>query len=156
MPNHGKGGRPRKPNEMHSLEGTGRKDRGTKQVVKLVSKQDRVSMKPESILPEDHPVFKRIAQVIESYGMENGLDSMLVSAIVSHWEIYCEAQQLYKTEGIEAQVGRKMAINVMNEQIIVLHKLMTEFGLTPSSRSGLHAKEQAEVDPLDDVMQGFN
>ena len=141
MPNHGAGGRPKKPNSLHVLEGTARADRGTDVVVSIPEDQ---AVAPKDINWES---FKRdeMFDMLENWVVHMTgaakIDSILLTMMTDLLEVYAEAKAIGDTRGMGATIDR-------------FHKLAREFGMTPSTRDSMVKAAEPENNPIKDVMAG--
>ena len=128
MPNHGKGGRPKKPNSIHQLEGTGRNDRGTDVVLELPKTQSKAPSYIQFSKQCDRKVmFKMMSDWTVSMTGAAQIDSIMLSMMSDVLAEYADAQaeRDWKKSG---------------QMIDRFHKLSREFGMTPATRD-MFAKE---------------
>lgn len=112
MGNHNSGDLPKKSIQEHKLDGTYRPDRhnGWEQ-------EKPVLVKPQGFIDDDFctsrkVTFNRVAKLLKEQGQTTETDSMFVSILVETICQYNEALQIIRTEGINASVGRKNAVQV--------------------------------------------
>ena len=152
-------GRPRKPNELHIYEGTARQDRGTDLIVQI---EGDLAQPPALLSFEDDfdrdQVFKWLSDWALNVTGAAVIDSLMLSALVDQYEIYSLSKKDVKERGMMLQGEKGQYVNQslynMNTALDKIHKLMREFGMTPSTRSGLSAQKQIDVDPMDNLMKG--
>lgn len=140
MPNHGQGGRPKKPNSLHVLEGTARNDRGTDQLMEI---PQELATEPElydfSNFNRDETFTMMKDWVIAAAGAAT-IDSILLTMMTDQLEVYAAAKADGDVRGMGAVIDR-------------FHKLAREFGMTPSTRDTM-VKAAAEESPMKSIMAG--
>ncbi len=132
--------RPKKPNELHILEGTARSDRGTDVVMQI---PDELAVEPRlqdlTTIDRDETFSMFKEWVIAATGAAK-IDEIMLSMMVDQLEIYAQA----KNEG---------DVKTMGMTIDRFHKLAGSFGMTPATRSVLVSKA-TEDDAMSDIMSG--
>lgn len=152
MPKHGKGGRPRLPDETKKLKGTLRKDRTAKQKPVFTGKADCPPWLGERAALE----WERVAPQLERLGMLTVADLAMFAAYCQAFGDYVDLTveignleaTTFKTpkghmQSIPQVTQRREAYRQMKE-------CAREFGFTPASRSGIDLMiETGEVDEPD-------
>lgn len=159
MPNHGAGGRPAKPAELHRLEGTGREERGNDIVLSIASANETVHVDAPEWLTEvnsqidNAEYFDKFHRMVQRVFVHSDVDAHVVAMLISQYDIYVQAQQRVLADGIDATVGPKdiLAVYVMDKTMKNIIALLREYGLTPSARTG-KIKDQPEQDPMKDFL----
>ena len=132
--------RPKKPNELHILEGTARSDRGTDVVMQIPDELSNEPKLKELTTVDRDDTFNMFKDwVIAATGAAQ-IDEIMLSMMVDQLEIYAQA----KIDG---------DVRIMGLTIDRFHKLAREFGMTPATRSTLVSKA-TETDPMKDIMDG--
>ena len=153
--------RPRKPNELHQLEGTARADRGTDVTVQLDGDvaDPPVLINFESGIDRDE-IFKVLSDWTIHITGAAKVDGLLLSALVDQYELYSISKQDVKERGVMLQGDKGQYVNQsvynMNTALDKIHKLMREFGMTPATRGAVKASNQMEKNPISDIMEGFD
>lgn len=145
------GGGSKKSVEELKLLGTYRADRHANI---LVATEDRVRVKPQShVLAEKsiinrEEIFDYFADVLHKQGMTQEVDSVLLSQLVEAQAIYLTALAHFKSDP-QAMFGRKLASVAALEAAREVRIILTEFRLTPSSRTiSLDEKSKPTADPI--------
>ena len=152
--------RPRKPNELHILDGTARADRGTKDLVKLEGDTAQVPVLVDFADEFDRErTYDLLCDWVVKVTGAAQIDGLLLSATVDQYEIYAKSKKDVQENGImlpSAKGGEYVnpALYNMNTAMDKIIKLMKEFGMTPATRSQVKASDQMDKDPLDNIMQG--
>ena len=140
MPNHGAGGRPKKPNSLHVFEGTARGDRGTDQL--MVIPED-LAVEPVQYNFEEFSrddTFTMMKDWVISATGAAHIDSILLTMMTDLLEDYA----LCKAEG-----------DLKGKGVIIdrFHKLAREFGMTPSTRDTM-VKTAVEENTMKSNLEG--
>ena len=90
--------------------------------------------------------WKRVTVEMEAVGMLTHLDRAVLTAYCEAWALWLEAMQDVRARGVEVQGSRKSRIKnpnlvIASDWLKHLHRLATELGLSPASRT------RVQVDP---------
>ena len=152
--------RPRKPNELHKLDGTARSDRGTDVTLSIKGSTADVPVLIDFSEEFDREaVYGVLCDWVVSITGAAKVDGMLLSMLVDQYEIYSISKRDVKERGTMLQGDKGQYVNHslfnMNKALDNIHKIMREFGMTPSTRTAVKAADQMDVNPLDDIMKGI-
>ena len=144
-------GRKKLPTKLHILKGTDRKDRTNPSEPEPELK---IPTPPEHLSEYALKEWNRITAELELIGLLTELDrtelAMYCQAygrIVKYEKIVAEKGELYKTPNGSVQLSPAMW--VINKAMEQCHKYLTEFGMTPSSRTKVSGKKkEIENDPF--------
>lgn len=144
--------RPRKPNNMKLVEGTYREDRAN-----LKEPQPKVETVkvPSWLSPKAKTIFMSLREKLMDSRVLTSLDANALELLADAYYEYREARRQVKKEG---HIYKSTTKN--GDQLIRTHpsvyiadaawkrvqKMMSEFGLTPASRSKVSAEIDQEVD----------
>jgi len=139
----------------HMLDGTYRSNRHTG-----LLQENPMQVEPEHYIKDSEhktELFTRFAELLHSEGLTSGqVDSLYVSQIVDLYDAYTQAAEFYRSEGVGAKVGNKLAINLMMELQKELRVLLGEYSLTPSTRAAKartkDTPDEAKEDPVADFL----
>lgn len=151
-------GRPRKPTALHKLEGTYRPDREPKH---QPTPDARVPDCPADLAGIARETWMHYAPLLGSAGL-------LTLADEAGFRLFCEAAALYDEacrvladEGLTyttptGQVKPRPEVGIRDVAVRDMKSLMTEFGMTPSSRSRIHVEPPAATEPSewDEISDG--
>jgi P27 family predicted phage terminase small subunit len=148
-------GRKRKPTEMLKASGTYRDDRhANKMTLPLGSPTPRASVGDIS-----RDAYEFIAGRLTNIGVVSEIDTFALQMFSDAWEDYIAAREVIRRDGptytTTTNTGDIMfrprpELAMMNNAWDRLKKIIPEFGLTPSSRAKIDAKD--EVQDIDDLL----
>ena len=156
MPNHGKGGRPRKPDEVKRLQGTLRKHRITPNQPVFTG----TAKLPVWLQGHAREEWKRVAPQLRALGMLTAVDLAMFAAYCQAFGDYIDLTvrlgNLEVTtmttedvkERVAAQVHARSVATQRRQAYQQMRECAREFGFTPTSRSTLRLI--AEAVPTDD------
>ena len=139
-------GRKPKPTNLKLIQGTYRPDRANPS-----------EPKPKAIIPpcpkflqgDARKQYGKMAKKLARIGLMTELDDMALSMLCQAWAEYLEATEQVKKSGI--LVKSPNGFPVLNPYLIVANQalkkvrsLLSEFGMTPGSRSRIHAAATSE------------
>lgn len=142
--------RPRKPTNLKLIQGTYRK-----------SRENPNEPQPEICIPEP-PGFltdraleewHRIAPILESMGLLSKVDSMALAAYCAAVARLWLAEEQLKVEGLTVtnERGRRIKnplVDVANAAAKQISMFASQFGMSPSTRSGVKAMQPEKENPL--------
>lgn len=101
--------------------------------------------RPRGMAPKPRKAWDEIAPDLERVGVMTGWDTFALRLLVEHYTIAIEAVGELREMGLFAPardgVKKNPAATVFKENAVAALRVMTEFGMTPSSRSKLHLPE---------------
>ncbi|MGB9780630.1 phage terminase small subunit P27 family [Caldanaerobacter sp.] len=122
---------------------------------------NRNEPKPEVGLPkcpswlpkEVKKKWKELGQKLERIGLITKVDDMAFMMMLMHWYLACEAAKAISQEGLITKDSkgrpRKNPLHqVLRDHSDSLKSYLSEFGLTPSSRSKLNVPQPEEQDDI--------
>ena len=154
-------GRPRKPTALHELHGTGQPSRMNQLEPVLAA---RMPDKPGWI--EEDPLasalFNQVSQYVHNMGVATEVDGLGLALMADQLSIYIEMRKKIREEGtiitVMGSQGQEVTkahpcLPQMSTTLGSIHKLMREYGLTPSSRGNVSVVDNASpVDSLEDFL----
>lgn len=132
-------GRKPLPTELHELNGNpskidieARKDAEPKPI-------KGTPPKPKSMSKDANETWDYLCKHLEQMGILAESDQMAISMLCKNWSLLLEAECHINDEGsiidVNGQLQKNQWFKVKEETEKTIIKLLTEFGLTPSSRS---------------------
>lgn len=104
--------------------------------------------RPRGLAREPRKVWDEVAPDLERVGVMTGWDTFALRLLAEHYALAIEAVTVVREEGltVDGRDGPKKhpAATVFKENAVAALRVMTEFGMTPSSRSRLHLPEGGE------------
>ena len=150
--------RPRKPSHLHVVEGTARKSRMNKNEPKLATKRPKM---PSGMSAKAKKTFGDVCDLLEQMGILTIADGMAL-------ELLCEAYAEWKdfSDMVQAEGGVYRSAGANGTELVKAHpavamradawkrvkSMMSEYGLTASSRTKVSAEQPASSDPLDEYL----
>ena len=142
------GGQNRKSVVELKASGTFKNHRHGKSETEEVEKPDS----PDWATKED--VYKGIVGYLEETKTSRKQDHIEINHFCLCYVAYIQAQEVFERDGVNAKVGRKLAINVMAELQKEMRMFLAEYRLSPSTREKALPKDVS--DDLSSVLAGFN
>ncbi len=149
-------GRKNKPPELKIVQGTFRKDRDGKKPTK---RKKLTKMTPPYFLDEEaKKEWKRIAQPLVDMGLLDEFGLMGLAAYCTNFSRWIAAEKdidehgrSYTTVGRNGEKMRRQNpdVAIANEAMKLMKGFLSEFGMTPATRSKVIIKEQEEEDPME-------
>lgn len=134
-------GRKPKPTNLKLIQGTYRSDRANPSEPKP---RAMIPPCPKFLQGEARKQYAKMAKKLARIGLMTELDDMALSMLCQGWAEYLEATDQVKKSGI--LVKSPNGFPVLNPYLIVANQalkkvrsLLSEFGMTPGSRSRIHA-----------------
>ena len=147
-------GRPRKPHAIKVIEDSRWKD--TDSVPKL---DPAIPTMPNHILKNKiaSQEWKRVCPLLKKAGLLTLVDRAALSAYCSAWALYCEAEKSIQSDGIIVVTSFGLqsnpAVNIAQKAMSMMAKYLTEFGMSPSSRTRVAISgEQESGNSFDDLL----
>lgn len=149
-------GRPRKPTAIKILEGN-----PGKRPLPNEPRFRPMDFQPPSWLDsEGKKVWKFLAPELEKLNLLSQADYMAFVALCQTWAIWISCQRFLKKSGMtfstpNGYVQQRPEVSISHKVLDQLKSLLTEFGLTPASRSriSLPPAEEGE-DPMEALLSG--
>jgi P27 family predicted phage terminase small subunit len=103
--------------------------------------------------------WKNMGEQLVKLGLLTTIDRAAFAAYCVVWARWIEAEQALKTTGpvVRSTSGTPMLspfYTVANQSLSQMRAYLTEFGMTPSSRSRTSVAGEAKTDPLEDFLFG--
>lgn len=136
---------PRKPTNIKLVQGTFRKDRVARNEAKPTIEIPPV---PEHLSDIAKVEWGRISQDLAQLGLLSRIDRSALCAYCDCWGDYIESSKLCATtEGKDRKVIKTAAGNLIENpyysikkrSLELMHKYLTEFGMSPASRTKIDA-----------------
>src|SRR5512142_2510195 len=139
-------GRKPKPTNLKLIQGTYRVDRANPS-----------EPKPRAVIPpcpkflqgEARKQYQKTAKKLARIGLMTELDDMALAMLCQGWQEYLDNTEQVKKSGM--LVKSPNGFPILNPYLIAANQalkkvraLLTEFGMTPGSRSRIHAAETSE------------
>ena len=139
-------GRKPKPTNLKLIQGTYRPDRANPS-----------EPKPRAVIPpcpkflqgEAKKQYQKTAKKLARIGLMTELDDLALSMLCQTWQEYLEATEQVKKSGILLKSPNGFPVlnpylTVANQALKKVRSLLAEFGMTPGSRSRIHAASTSE------------
>lgn len=166
-------GRPPKPTALKLIEGTARPDR----INDREPEPPQGEIKPPKwLVGRSKRLWNEIAPVLDEMGVLTTADPHALALLCDAYAEYLDARAVVKKEGATYQTSRVLGqlytesgeevplVNTMVRQrpeVAIasdawrrIQRMMSEFGLTPSSRSRIKASPKEEIDPFEEFLGG--
>lgn len=151
--------RPRKPVEQHLRDGTYRPSRHSGGTLPV-----EIPAMPPDLSPAAQAAWNTITTGLERAGLVANVDGAALRLLCESWETYLEASDDVRRNGILTPYTNKAgatnqvvnpAVKVRSESWRQIYLMLRQFGLTPSSRTGLSVIERTDDgDSIADIL-GF-
>lgn len=143
-------GRKPKPTNLKLIQGTYRQDRANPSEPKP---KPVIPPCPEFLQGEGRKLYQKTAKKLARIGLMTELDDMALAMLCQGWTEYLEATEQVKKSGILVKSPNGFPVlnpylTVANQALKKVRSLLTEFGMSPGSRSRIHAA--ATSDESDD------
>ena len=139
-------GRKPKPTVLKLIQGTYRSDRANPSEPKPCA---MIPPCPKYLQGEAQKQYKKMAKKLARIGLMTELDDLALSMLCQAWSEYLEATDQMKKSGM--LVKSPNGFPVLNPYLIAANQalkkvrsLLAEFGMTPGSRSRIHAAATAD------------
>lgn len=148
-------GRPPKPTALKQLAG----NPGHRPLNNTEPQFERTLPKcPTFIKGEARREWKRVVIELFDAGLLTSIDRAALAAYCQAWARWVEAEKritengyTFKTEsGYQQQTPW---VGIANSALDLMRKFMSEFGMTPSSRSRVKVEKPKEVDPFEEFVK---
>ena len=139
-------GPPKKPTSLKLIQGTFRKDRVS---VNEPRPKTAIPPVPEHLSDEAKAEYARVSQDLAQLGLLSRIDRAALAAYCECWADWVEATRFCSTtaDGQSRKVVKTAAGNIVENPYFsikkrsaeLMHKFLTEFGMTPASRTSINA-----------------
>ena len=146
-------GPPKKPTNLKLLQGTFRNDRAVENEPKP---KTAIPPVPPHLSDEGKVEWGRVSQELYSLGLLSNVDRAALAAYCEAWADFVESSKLCRTEaGQDRKVVKTNNGNfienpyytIKKRSMEIMHKFLTEFGMTPASRTRIGAVPKEDVKP---------
>jgi P27 family predicted phage terminase small subunit len=149
-------GRRPKPTKIKLLQGTQRSDRINRQEP---DPKSEIPACPKHILGESRREWKRITKELGAIGILTRVDRAAIAAYCDAYGRWTEAACKLSEEGllVKAPSGYPILnpyLSIINSALDQMRKFLTEFGMTPSSRTKINVAKKNE--DKDDAARFFS
>lgn len=139
-------GRPRKPTYLKVLHGTYRPDRAPKNEPQP---DPSTPSCPKWLHPEAKREWRRIVPHLERLGLLTQVDRAALAAYCQLYARWWEAERAIKAHGLtqvteSGYVAQRPEVGIANSAIKQMRAYLSEFGLSPASRSRIDAPTAPE------------
>lgn len=112
---------------------------------------------PSWLTPAEQSEWKRITRELRSMGLLTSADADAIAVYCQVAVRYQQATKEIQEKGltVESPNGYPIinpALSIVNKCIMQMHKMLSEFGMTPASRSRIQVPEAATEDPFDEFL----
>lgn len=147
-------GRKPLPSNLKSIKGTARKGRENKDEPRP---DTHLPSPPEHLSREALVEWGRITEQLYQLGLLTEIDRAALAAYCQTYGRWAQAEADIATEGMTVEttngnIIQSPLVGIANKALELMHKYLTEFGMTPSSRSRVAAKK---ADAEQDEWAGF-
>lgn len=156
-------GRKPKPTKLHVLNGNPSK-LNLKDREELEPKpKPTIPERPEWLTGEGEKMWNKLMPELERIGLMTVVDGEAFTAACQSWSIYVQCQKFLTESGFTYEYENKAgAVNeIERPQVKIGQKALdhfksfiTEFGLTPASRTRIQIKPQDTDDEMDGLLSG--
>lgn len=141
-------GRPPKPSHLQIISGTFRPDRKSKSEPKP---KLAIPLCPPHLNEEAKREWHRMAKELFTLGLLTKIDKAVLAAYCQSWALWVEASEELKKTGLVLKSPNGYPIQspylaIMKQAMKDMQSQATEFGLTPASRSRIHAQPVEKED----------
>ena len=153
----GKQGRKPKPTQLKVLEGNPGKRRLRKDEPQPKAK---LPGPPAQLSAEAKREWWRLGKQLATLGLLTNIDRAALALYCQAWARWLEAEKALKTYGVMVKSPNGFPMQspylaVANKAMEQIRAMLTEFGMSPSSRTRVHAAPQAdEEDELERWLRG--
>lgn len=135
-----KTGRPRKPTNIKLVEGNFRKDRAFENEPKP---EIEIPQVPPELSDEAKVEWGRVSQELAQLGLLSRIDRAALAAYCENWADWLDAMQQVRQYGkvIKSPTGSVFEnpyFSIKKRCAELMHKFLTEFGMTPASRTRIN------------------
>ena len=114
---------------------------------------------PEYLDEVGQAEWNRMGVELHKLGLLTTIDLSAFAAYCQQYSIWISAIEEVKKGGVVvvAQSGYQQQspyFTIQNKAQTEMRKWLTEFGMTPSSRSRVQVSEQTEIDPMEEFLKG--
>lgn len=116
--------------------------------------EPRLPKPPGHLGPEARREWRRAGRLLMAMGLVSELDRSALAAYCQAWGRWVEAEEQLRKYGMVVKSPSGFPIQspflaVANKAMDQMRGYLVEFGMTPASRTRVHADLPAEPDPLD-------
>ena len=147
----GQSGRKPKPTVLKLLEGNpGRRPLNQNEP----KSQVRLPRVPEHLSDEAKKEWRRLGHLLVRMGVMTEADADALALLCTSWARWLEAEEQLRRYGIVIKSPSGYPIqspylSIARQSMAELRSLLSEFGLTPASRSRVNATAPVETDPFE-------
>lgn len=139
-------GRKPKPTALKLVQGTYRPDRANSNEPKP---RPAIPPCPKFLQGEARKQYNKLAKKLARIGLMTELDDMALSMLCQAWSEYIEATDQVNKSGLLVKSPNKYPVLnphliAANQALKKIRSLLAEFGMTPGSRSRIHAAGSAD------------
>ena len=145
-----------KPTRLKALSGTLRSDRVNPNEPET---KPAIPRCPEHLGPEAKREWRRLAPQLARMGLLTRIDRAALALFCQAWARWVEAEEALKRYGVMVKSPNGFPMQspylaVANKAMEQMRALLAEFGMSPSSRTRVHATPQVdEEDPMERLLR---
>lgn len=139
-------GRKRKPTPLKVIQGTQRADRINHNEP---TPEPQIPKPPEHLHGESLIEWERVSKELYKIGLLSEIDRSALAAYCVVWARWADAEHKLKTEPLvivskNGQPFQNPTLGIANRSLDLMRSYLSEFGMTPSSRSRVTASKKEE------------
>lgn len=114
----------------------------------------KIPLPPEHLGTEGRKEWNRTASQLYELGLLTSIDRAALAAYCTAWQRWVDAEKMLRKHGLVFQSPNKFPmyspyLNIANKAMKQMKEFLSEFGMTPSSRSRINVeKKEEEQDPF--------
>lgn len=145
-------GRKKTPSKLKILKGTDQPCR----MNPAEAEPDLAIPSPPDHLSQDASVeWGRVSQELYQLGLLSRIDRAALAAYCQAYGRWCESERMLAQKGLlvkttNGNVIQSPLVGIANKCLEIMHRYLTEFGMTPAARARVHAEK-----PEKSKKQGF-
>lgn len=135
--------RKKQPSNMKVLKGT---DQPCRMNPDEAEPEGAIPAAPDHLSQDASIEWGRISQELYQLGLLSRVDRAALAAYCQAYGRWCEAERAMQQSGMlvkttNGNVIQSPYVSIANKSLEIMHKYLTEFGMTPSARAKVQAKK---------------
>lgn len=151
-PSSGKRGPPKKPAALLKRRGTFRKDRHSDDLEPVTP--PNLPAPPSHLTETERAKWNEVGSQLVKLGICSDLDAMALELLIRSYCGMCDAADELADGDLVVEVGESCTpmanplVGIVAKQLATLKWCLTQFGMTPSSRTSIRLPETQQIDPM--------